>query len=117
MPEAAVQNVIMEVCPNTEGAADDRLVELGCPGDIAITRDVPLAARLLEKGLCVIDDRGRRYTSDNIREYLSLRAMNIQLEESGLAGERNPNYGPKEKKRFADSFDKLLTQTLAQVRR
>ena len=47
----------MEVCGNHSGAADDRIVELAEPGDLAITRDIPLASRLVEAQVSVIDDR------------------------------------------------------------
>ncbi|MCL2802101.1 MAG: DUF188 domain-containing protein [Treponema sp.] len=100
----------MELCPATEGSADDRIVELAEKGDLAITRDVPLAKRLVEKEISVLDDRGRIFTSNNINELLSLRNFAVGLADSGLGMERIANYGKKELKTFADSLDRLLTK-------
>jgi uncharacterized protein YaiI (UPF0178 family) len=97
---------VMEVCPVEKNAADDRIAALAQEGDIAITRDIPLAFRLVEKNVHTLDDRGRIFTLDNVRYYLSLRNFNI-----AIAGrtERAVSYGGKEKKTFADSFDRIIT--------
>lgn len=100
----------MEICPLKDNSADDRIVELAVSGDLAITRDVPLAKRLIDKNVSVIDDRGRVFTLDNINEMLSLRNFTVGLAESGLGIERTANYGKKEIKQFADSLDRILTK-------
>jgi uncharacterized protein len=110
MPGVSGKNVVMEICPPGENAADDRLVELAGPGDIAISRDLALAKRLLEKNTVVIDDRGRLFTLDNINELLSLRNFTVGLAENGLGVERAANYGKKELKSFADSLDRQITK-------
>jgi len=100
----------MEICPNTENSADNRIVELAQAGDLGITRDVPLAKRLIDNNVCVIDDRGRVFTKDNINQLLSLRNFTVGLAEDGLGIERTANYGKKELKQFADSLDRVLTK-------
>ena len=105
-------NAEMEVCPNTENSADDRIVELTEQSDLIVTRDIPLAKRLVEKGAYVIDDRGRVFTLNNINELLSLRNFTIALADNGLEFDRIANYGKKELKTFADSLDRLLTKLL-----
>jgi hypothetical protein len=102
----------MEICPNVENSADDRIVELTERGDFIVTRDVPLAKRLVEKGASVIDDRGRVFSLNNINELLSLRNFVVGLADNGLGIERTANYGKKELKSFADSLDRILTKTL-----
>ena len=102
----------MIVCPALHGSADDRLTELAEKGDLAVTRDIPLAERLLEAGASVLDDRGRIFDKENIREKLSLRNFTVGLAENGYEFERNAVYGKRELKTFADSFDKLLTKLL-----
>jgi uncharacterized protein YaiI (UPF0178 family) len=111
-PIPGIGNAEMEVCPNRENSADDRLVELSQEGDIVITRDVPLAKRLVEKGASVLDDRGRVFTNDNINEMLSLRNFTVSLAENGLGIERKALYGKKELKSFADNLDRILTRSL-----
>jgi uncharacterized protein YaiI (UPF0178 family) len=103
-------NITMEICPPGENSADDRIVELAVPGDLAVTRDLALAKRLLEKGVVVVDDRGRVFTRDNINELLSLRNFVVGLAENGMGVERTANYGKKERKAFADSLDRILTK-------
>jgi uncharacterized protein len=108
IPDAA--GVQMEICPTGENAADDRIVELSDSGDIAVTRDVPLAKRLVEKDINVLDDRGRIFTKNNINELLSLRNFTVGLAENGMEIVRTANYGKKELKTFADSLDRILTK-------
>jgi uncharacterized protein YaiI (UPF0178 family) len=108
IPGIGGENAVMELCPPGEGSADDRIVELALPGDLVLTRDIPLAERLVEKEVMVLDDRGRSYSKENIRERRSLRDFMIGLAENGLGIERTANYGRKELKAFADSLDREL---------
>jgi uncharacterized protein YaiI (UPF0178 family) len=110
IPGLRGKNAVMEQCPSGDGAADDRIVDLARAGDLVITRDIPLAERLVEKGVYVLDDRGRVYTGENIRERLSLRNFMVNLADSGLDLERSPGYGRKELKAMADSLDRLLAK-------
>ena len=103
---------IMELCPADEGAADNRIVELARPGDLVLTRDVPLAERLVEAGVTVLDDRGRVFTKENIRERRSLRDFVVGLAKSGLGTERTASYGKKELNTLANSLDRELTRLL-----
>jgi uncharacterized protein YaiI (UPF0178 family) len=102
----------MEICPAGDNAADDRIAELSEPGDIAITRDVPLAKRLVEKDINVLDDRGRVFTKNNINELLSLRNFTVGLANNGLEFERTATYSKKELKTFADSLDRIITKLI-----
>ena len=108
--------VKMEVCPNTENSADDRIVDLAECGDIALTRDVPLAKRLVEKDIYVLDDRGRVFTKNNINELLSLRNFTVGLVNNGFEFDRISNYSKKDFKTFADSLDRLLTKITMEQR-
>ncbi|MDR0877650.1 MAG: DUF188 domain-containing protein [Treponema sp.] len=112
IPGIAGKNAVMELCPPGEGAADNRIVELAQKGDLALTRDIPLASRLVEKGIMALDDRGGVYTAENIKERLSLRNFTVALAENGMGIERTANYGKKELKMFADSLDRTLTRLM-----
>jgi len=100
----------MEICSADENSADNRIVELAEKNDLAVTRDVPLAKRLIEKEVFVLDDRGRVFTANNINEMLSFRNFAVGLADNGLEIIRTANYGKKELKLFADSLDRLLTK-------
>jgi len=109
------ENVTLEICPPGDNAADNRIVELAEPGDLAISRDLALAKRLLEKNVTVIDDRGRVFSRDSINELLSLRDFVVGLAENGMGVERIASYGKKERKAFADSLDRQLVKLLRQL--
>ena len=109
-PIPSMDGVEMEICPEKENSADDRVVEMAEKGDLAVTRDVPLAKRLIAKQAFVLDDRGREFTEDNINELLSIRNFTVGLADNGLGIERTANYGKKELKTFADSLDRILSR-------
>jgi len=112
IPGISGENIEMEICPPGDNSADNRLVELAEPGDLAISRDLPLVKRLLEKGSAVIDDRGRVFSPENINELVSIRHFTVGLAEHGLGMERTANYSKKDSKAFADSMDRHLTKML-----
>lgn len=97
-----------------DNAADDYAVATAQPGDLAVTRDLPLAERLAEKGLRVLNDRGEVFTADNARERRSLRDAAAELRALGLAPEspRRSSWGEKELKAFANALDRELSQAL-----
>ena len=64
-------------------AADDHIAEEAQPGDLAVTADIPLAAKLVAKGVVAIDPRGAEYTEENIGERLSVRDFMDQLRSTG----------------------------------
>jgi uncharacterized protein YaiI (UPF0178 family) len=64
-----------------------------------------------------MDDRGREYSGENIREQLSLRDFNLELALNGLGAERRTCYGRKELKAMSDSLDRLLTKLLKDGKR
>ena len=106
------ESVEMEICPAGENSADDRIVELAEKGDLAVTRDVPLAKRLVENDVSVLDDRGRVFTKNNINELLSLRNFAVGLADNGFDIQRIAGYSKKDFKTFADSLDRLLAKTV-----
>lgn len=108
---ADVELVLVAAGPQ---AADDRLVEMASPGDIAVTRDLPLAERLANKGVTVVNDRGDVFTAENAMERRSARDRAAELRALGLAPEspKGRTWGQKELKGFADAFDRELTKAL-----
>lgn len=92
--------------------ADDHIVVHAEPHDLAVTADIPLAARLVEKGVGAIDPRGAEYTTENIRERLSVRDFMDQLRSTGVETGGPSAYGVREKQAFASTFDRVLTRLL-----
>ena len=116
LPGITGDTVTMELCPEGENSADNRIVELAAPGDLVISRDLALVQRLLEKNVSVLDDRGRVFSPDNIKELLSLRDFTVALSYNGLGVERIAAYGKKNRKAFADSLDRLLVKLQQQTK-
>ena len=100
----------MEICPAGEGSADNYIAEHAKPWDLILTRDLPLAERLVEEGISVMDDRGRVFTKENIRELRSLRDFVVGLAENGQETIRTSSYGRKELSSFANSLDRELSR-------
>lgn len=90
--------------------ADDYIVEHAEEGDVAITADVPLAARLVEKRVVVIDPRGQVLDEDNVGERLSLRDFMTEARDLGIATGGPQAFGPKDKQRFANALDRELSR-------
>ena len=115
IPDVKGDNITMEICENKDSAADIRILELANAGDLAISRDIPLAGKLIEKKVLVINDRGREYNRENINEMLSIRNFTVELANNGMDFERIKIYGKKEIQNFAASLDRLLARMNKQV--
>ena len=102
------KTALMELCPQGEGEADKRIVALARPGDLVLTRDLPLAEELVEGGIAVLDDRGRAFTRENIRQLRSVRDFIVGLADNGLETERTASYGREELNALANSLDREL---------
>lgn len=105
-------NFHMIVTDTGKDAADDYIVMNIGQNDIAITRDIPFAARLVEKNIVIINDRGTLYTSENITERLSLRNFNLSLYETGIESEKTSVYGKKELNAFSNCLDREIQKKL-----
>jgi uncharacterized protein YaiI (UPF0178 family) len=92
--------------------ADDHIAEHAQPGDVAVTADIPLAARLVEKGVRTIDPRGTEYTESNIGERLSVRDFMDRLRSTGVETGGPGGFGTREKQAFAATLDRVLTRLL-----
>lgn len=90
--------------------ADNRIVELAQPGDLVITADIPLAAGAIDKGALALNPRGTLYTSENIRETLSLRNFMADLRSSGVETGGPSSLSQGDRQAFANQLDRLLAK-------
>ena len=88
--------------------ADDHIVENAVAGDIAVTADIPLAARLVPMGLTVIDPRGEVYDENNVRERLSIRDFMADVRDSGVMTGGPAGFSPRDAQSFANALDRAL---------
>jgi uncharacterized protein YaiI (UPF0178 family) len=96
------------VVPSGPDAADDYLVEHALPGELVICSDVPLADRLVKKGVAALDPRGREFDERNMGERLAVRNLFTELREQGQAGGGQAAYAEKDRQAFANALDRLL---------
>ena len=92
-------------------AADSKIIEELAENDLVITADIPLADAILKKGGSAIDPRGKRYTSSNIKQSLSIRNLNAELREAGIITGRLSTLGIKETHAFANSLNSFLAKS------
>ncbi len=95
-----------------EGAADSYIVENSQPNDLVVTRDIPLAKQLVDRGNTVLNDRGDVFSPENVGERLSIRNFMYHLRNTGLLFPTERTFGQREVQAFANSFDKELTRLL-----
>jgi uncharacterized protein YaiI (UPF0178 family) len=90
------------------GAADDWIAEQAGPGDIAITADVPLAARCVAKGAFVLDPKGYTLTEHNVGEAVALRDLREELRQGGTMTGGPAPMTAKDRSRFLSKLDELV---------
>lgn len=92
--------------------ADFHIVENLSADDLVVTADIPLAALVVEAGATAINPRGELYTEENVRERLSVRDFMKNLRDSGVDTGGPAPFGPKDKERFANSVNTILTRMM-----
>lgn len=93
-------------------AADDWIVDNSSEGDIAVTADVPLAARLVEKGVHVLGPTGRPFTPESIGMAIAMRDLKQHLRETGEIRGFNPSFSPKDRSAFLSALDQTVRKAL-----
>jgi uncharacterized protein YaiI (UPF0178 family) len=88
--------------------ADDWIAERIGPGDVAITADVPLAARCVAQGARVIAPDGRSFTPETIGVALADRNLLTALREAGeIKGGGRP-FTKQDRARFLGALDAVI---------
>lgn len=106
---ACVQLIVV---PSGPDAADDYLVEHAVPGELVICSDIPLADRLIKKGIAALDPRGREFDERNMGDKLATRNLFADLREQGQMGGGQAAYSDKDRQAFANALDRILTRLM-----
>jgi hypothetical protein len=88
--------------------ADHYIVEHAQSSDLVITADIPLADRLVSKGVLALDPRGTIYDESNIKSLLAMRNLMQELRDAGEITGGPSAIGEKQKRAFADALNALL---------
>lgn len=78
------------------------------PGDLVVTADIPLAARVVDKGAWGLNPRGELYTRENVQARLSLRNMLYELREGGVRTGGPAPLHQRDRNAFAAQLDRFL---------
>ena len=109
----ATENVsfTMIVCDSSKDSADTYIVENSSGDDVAVTKDLILAKRLIDKKIVVLNDMGRIFTAENIEELLEQRKLSLQMKSLGISnGAGFRSAGKKSIGEFSSSFNSLIDQ-------
>jgi hypothetical protein len=93
-----------------ENIADDEIVNKCSDGDLIITADIPLAARIVAKGAQALDPRGKIYDENNVGQLLDMRNFMDELRGSGVETGGPHSFGQKERFKFANELDRFIAQ-------
>jgi uncharacterized protein YaiI (UPF0178 family) len=93
-------------------AADDWIVEQVSSNDVAITADIPLAARLVPLGVHVLGPTGRPFTPETIGMAVAMRDLKQHLRETGESNGYNAGFTPQDRSRFLGELDRILRRAL-----
>jgi len=90
-------------------AADIWIAEQAGPGDVVVTADIPLAARVIEGGAVAIKPDGAVLTQANIGNVLAMRdlAADLRAADPFRQGGGRP-FSRADRARFADQLDRCL---------
>ena len=90
--------------------ADDEIANHCEAGDLIITADIPLAARVVEKGALALDPRGTMYDKTNIGQILDMRNFMDSLRSNGVETGGPDSFGQRERMRFANELDRFIAR-------
>lgn len=88
---------------------DETIASLVQAGDLVITADIPLAAKVVERGGTGLNPRGELYTHENIGARLTMRNMLDELRSTGVATGGPAPLSLADRNAFANQLDKYLT--------
>ena len=77
-------------------------------GDVVITAHIPLAAEIVAKGATGINPRGELYSTDTIKDRLSMRDFMDELRSGGVDTGGPPPISRGDRQNFGNQLDRLL---------
>ena len=105
-------NPLIETVIVAQGAdaADMWIADRVGPGDICVTGDIPLAAKVLEAGAAAIRHNGDLFTTQNIGQQLGMRDLMADIRSAnplGASGGGRP-FGKADRSRFLNSLEQVV---------
>lgn len=94
--------------PTGPDVADDWIVERAEPGDVVITADIPLAARIVEKGAEALGPTGKAFTPSSIGMQLATRNLMQHLRETGEITGGPRAFAPRDRSEFLQALERVI---------
>lgn len=98
------------IVPAGPDIADDWIVEKVETGDIVVTADVPLAARVVAKNAEAIGPTGRPFTAASIGMQLATRNLLQDLREAGEITRGPRPFSPRDRSEFLQALDRTVNR-------
>jgi len=105
IPEIAGLAAEMVTVPGSPDAADDWIAERAEKGDLVLTADIPLAAKVVDAGVRCLDFRGGEFTPSRVVDALATRDLNAYLRSIGETTGGPKAFTPKDRSKFASTLD------------
>ena len=98
--------------PGGFDVADDYIEEQVTAGDVVITQDIPLAAKIVELGAVGLNPRGTLYDKESVRSHLARRDFMEEMRGAGMTTGGPDPLNQQDIAAFANQLDRLLTRLL-----
>lgn len=105
-----VESVFVDSGPDE---ADKWIAEAAAPGDVVVTGDIPLAAKVVAKGASVVKHNGEALTAVNIGMALATRDLmqDLRAADPFRQGGGRP-FSKADRSRFLDVLDRTIRAAL-----
>ena len=107
-PHPLVNTVIVD---QGSDAADNWIADRIGTGDIAVTNDIPLAARCIESGASVIRPNGEMLDEQSIGSVLATRNLMSDLRSTGETTGGPRPFSKKDRSNFLDYLERTIQAT------
>mgnify|MGYP000902719794 CR=1 FL=1 len=97
-----IERIVVDAGPDI---ADDWIAERARHGDIVVTQDIPLAARVLQTGAIALASNGKVFTTDSIGSALAGREIAEHLRSFGQTTSGPKPFDAKDRSRFLQELD------------
>ena len=117
IPDVSSEEGVLRVVAHGSGAVDETIVKETDAGDMVITRDFYLGLRLLEKGVRVMNDRGRIWDLKSLSRRIREAEIMNAARAGGIARHGARSYDIGDRKSFADALNKIVSGQREQIAR
>ncbi len=98
----------MRLIESGSDSVDDCIAAEAAPGDLALTRDFGLALRLMQKGVNVLNDKGKKWELKELRSRARDAEIMRAMRGGGMVKKQPRSYAKSDAEAFAASLKLLL---------